>query len=126
MRPRGTVNHTLISKVNNVFSHAALSTLRVDGKSQIQEAFQDLLQYVKDEIDILNLSPSELDILGFNVEWIIVESDLVIRLIPSHFLECIPEGTTVYSITGSSHVIGVDKIDTESRNGSLAYGIRIN
>ena len=47
-----------------------------------------------------------------------------IRLISPEEFDSLPDGTELYSITGRKVVKGVDEVPQDTRNGSLAYGLK--
>jgi hypothetical protein len=52
-----------------------------------------------------------------------LEDGRVIDLIAANDLDAVPDGTPLLSIMGKPAVKGVDKIDTDTRGGFLAYGV---
>ncbi len=48
--------------------------------------------------------------------------DFNLRLITPEELKSLPDGTKLKCIDGQEVTVGVDRIDSDTRNGLLAYG----
>lgn len=92
--------------------------------THVKKALEKLQKSIKETVNILELSEIELAELGF-MRWAVgrEESD-PIMLIPLYIFPIIPKGTEVFCIDGSKKVVGVDKIDDDTRVGCIAYGIK--
>jgi hypothetical protein len=54
-----------------------------------------------------------------------LDSGLIIRLLSEARLKLAPDGTVLYAIDGERVVVGVDKIDNDTRGGWLGYGVLV-
>lgn len=70
-----------------------------------------------DERPLTDLSRDELLTLGFR-DW----DGSGLLLIPRGLFDRVPKGTELRSIMGRTAVVGVDRIDMDTRYGLLAYG----
>lgn len=81
------------------------------------EALDKFVENLKWE-DVVNMTRDELYQLGFG-NW----DGGKLLLLPLYLYDLVPDGTTLYSISGRASVKGTDSIDMDTRFGCLAYGI---
>lgn len=88
-------------------------------RKELKDAYEKAKEYLGKYIDWDNLTNEQCDYLRFG--WWSDESKL--RLIPIWLYPLIPVGITLYDIGGGKTVFNGSNIDTDHRQGYLAFGI---